>query len=249
MAANARWPEVVVAAALLVASACAPVSSTPAAPAAPEAIAEIDQPQKGGALVYGTIQPTSILHPLRARGNDILRNVGPGYENLLSFDYHPGQDHRIDFRVVGGLAESWEQPEGVTYLLRLRRGVKWHDGQEFTAADVLRTFQWILEEKFPIASSLRQISAMEAPDPHTVKLVLSKPSAGFLEELANSELLIAAKHAIDTGLDLNKTVIGTGPFKLRSFEGGKEGLWGQKPGLLAAWSSLPRSDSPVLRGR
>src|SRR5688572_33401040 len=58
--------------------------------------------------------------------------------HTLIYDYLLALDDKL--RVVGGLATSWEQTDPITYVVHLRKGVRFHDGHELTADDVVYTF-------------------------------------------------------------------------------------------------------------
>src|SRR5690349_2920972 len=58
--------------------------------------------------------------------------------HTLIYDYLLALDEQL--RVVGGLAESWEQVDALNYIVKLRQGVRFHDGHELSADDVVYTF-------------------------------------------------------------------------------------------------------------
>ena len=222
--------------------ACAtPVRDAPTAPVAAPATPEpsAPQPQPGGTLVFTVARSDGSLHPFRGNSSDIRRHVGLTYETLVSFDYQPDRDWRIDYKIVPWLVESWEQPDDKTYVLRLRRGVKWHDGQEFTVADVTGTFQWITDEKFAPLTTIRKIAALDSPDAYSLKITLREPSLTFLSELADQNFFIVAKAAIDAKLDLIKNPMSTGPYKLDQFEANKEGVWTKNTGYWQPGKPYP----------
>src|SRR5262245_39753744 len=64
----------------------------------------------------------------------------------LVYDYLLALDDQL--RVVGGLASSWEQTDPLNYIVRLREGVKFHDGHELTADDVVYTFNCFIDPAF-----------------------------------------------------------------------------------------------------
>ena len=64
----------------------------------------------------------------------------------LVFDYLLALDDKL--RVIGGLASHREQPNPLTYLVHLRKGVRFHDGHELTAADVVHTFGSFIDPAF-----------------------------------------------------------------------------------------------------
>ncbi|HWT79512.1 MAG TPA: ABC transporter substrate-binding protein, partial [Candidatus Methylomirabilis sp.] len=124
--------------------------------------------------------------------------------------------------IVPDLAESWERPDNLTWTFRLRKNVKWHDGTNCTSADVKASMERILDPKTGAwaRGDLRYVQRVDAPDPFTVRFVLSRPDAALLATLAFANSLIAQKALIERGADLKNQVIGTGPFKLASRQPG-----------------------------
>jgi len=121
---------------------------------------------------------------------------------------------RIDdnLRVVPELAESIDQPDPVTYVAKLRRGVLFHNGGALTAADVVYTFRSFLDPKFRgRTAAYRAVQAVEALDPYTVKFTLKEASASFP---INFVMGIVQD---GSGAANARQPIGTGPYKLSSF--------------------------------
>ncbi len=79
------------------------------------------------------------------------------------------------------MAERWENPDDKTYVFYLRKGVKFHDGSEFTAEDVKYTFESILDSelKSPHAAVYQKIDHIEIVDPYTVKFVMKEVFSPF----------------------------------------------------------------------
>ena len=136
-------------------------------------------------------------------------------------------------KITGDLAERWTvSPDGKVYTFHLRKGVKWHDGQPFTSADVKATFERVLNPSFksPRCGSMLKpvVAGVETVDPHTVQVALKFPTAPFLAYTASAWCRIVAKHVLDKhGNDLTKpeAQIGTGPFKLKRYERGSVVEW------------------------
>lgn len=80
------------------------------------------------------------------------------------------------------LAESWETPDPLTYVFRLRPAVRFHDGRALTSSDVRYTFEWILDpaNRSPHRALYRQVASIGTPDDRTVVFRLSEPFAPFL---------------------------------------------------------------------
>jgi peptide/nickel transport system substrate-binding protein len=117
-----------------------------------------------------------------------------------------------DLRIVPELAERLEPADPVTYVAHLRRGVKFHNGRELTAADVVYTFGSFLDPKFGGRSgAYRMMSGVKALDPYTVEFKLKEPSASFPVNLVMG--IVQA----GSGQANSRTPIGTGPYKLVEF--------------------------------
>ena len=209
----------------LVLTACA--QAQPTAPQAP-AVAE-EKPQYGGTLVFGGLSAPAHLDVLAAAATGDNRNSSGVYDRLLNYDY-ADPNHTADYKLVPGLADRWEMsPDGKTYTFFLHKGVKWHDGEDFTAADVVYTYKRIIEIKSPLATNIADMDKIEALDPNTLKLTNKVADAAFLIGLAGSNMGIQPKHLVDKGMDLRKTAIGTGPFKLESFDPKSHTVWVKNP--------------------
>jgi peptide/nickel transport system substrate-binding protein len=127
------------------------------------------------------------------------------FNKLVAFD--------ADSRLYPDLAESWTVGEGgLSYTFQLRRGVRWHDGQPFTAADVRWTFERMARQPGLADGAIRRIERIETPDDATVVIRLREPWAPFLSTLAWYGAFILPRHDPD-GLAANRPV-GTGPFQL-----------------------------------
>ena len=207
-------------------AACGP-SAQPAAPQAPATTDE--KPQYGGTMIYGGLSAPPTLDVLANAGPGDGRNSGGVYDKLVDYDY-ADPNYTVDYKLIPGLAERWEiSPDGKTYSFFLRKGVKWHDGEPFTAADVVYTYKRIIDEKFRLYGFLTDVDKVEALDPYTVKLTNRFSSVTFLLGLAASNMGIQPKHVADKGMDLKKIAIGTGPFKLDSYDAKSHTVWVKNP--------------------
>jgi peptide/nickel transport system substrate-binding protein len=129
--------------------------------------------------------------------------------------YQPG-----DGKPVGDLATSWRALEGGrVWELKLRPGVKWHDGQPFSSADVKFTLENIVNPnvKALFRSQLQGLERVETPDPLTARAVFKDPFPA-LPIVLGFNIFIAPRHLLD-GKDLNalddfvRKPVGTGPFR------------------------------------
>jgi peptide/nickel transport system substrate-binding protein len=124
--------------------------------------------------------------------------------------YSPLMDWSDDLRVVPKLAQALDNPDPLTYIARLRRGVLFHDGHELTSADVVYTYQTMLAPEFvsPYKSALRALGSVRAADRYTVEFKLKEPFAAFPLQLVTPP--IVPDGAGDT---LSAHPIGTGPYR------------------------------------
>ncbi|MGC4108254.1 MAG: ABC transporter substrate-binding protein [Thermomicrobiales bacterium] len=125
-----------------------------------------------------------------------------------------------NFELEPVLAESYEaSADGKTYTFKLKSGVKFHNGDDFSSADVKYTYDWI---KDPANASLRAggfelVDTVEAPDATTVVVTLKEADVTFLVNVATTFIYPAKYHA-ETGEDaFTAKPVGTGPFKLKEW--------------------------------
>lgn len=171
-------------------------------------------PRRGGTLRISVDQAVGKLNPL-------LTRVNPEYlvSELL---YSALTRLKLDMSVEPDLAETWSSsPDLTEWTFVLRKGVTFHDGSRFSAADVVATFEAILDPKTasPARPNVGPISKVTARDDSTVVFTLSSPYADLPVTLAYTNAKIVPAAVIRAGLDrLDREAIGTGPFKLASFE-------------------------------
>ena len=122
------------------------------------------------------------------------------YDNLLALDEQ--------LKVVGGLATHYEQVDPLNYVVRLPTGVRFHDGHELTAEDVVHTFRSFIDPNFvsPRKGAYRTLDRVEALDPYTVRFVLKEPFGSFPIQLV---MPVVPKGA---GPELRDRPVGTGPY-------------------------------------
>jgi peptide/nickel transport system substrate-binding protein len=162
----------------------------------------------GGELQYAiNTQPPSIdPHMSTATATrDVARHI---FESLVTLN--------SKYEVVPMLAKSWEQSEdGKTYTFQLREGVKFHNGEEMTAEDVVASMsRW--KERSATAQTLLEGATFEAKDDYTVVLQVEKPSVFVLPALAGTLQFagIMPKEVVEATTETGvKEYIGTAPFK------------------------------------
>jgi ABC-type transport system substrate-binding protein len=161
---------------------------------------------------------------------DIHQGGGPPnilwhtYNNLVRLNIADGLK-----TIIPDMAESWEASgDNKTYTFKLRSGVKWHDGTDFTADDVLATFNRILTPPEGVVSVFKArysyVSKVEAPDKSTVRFTLSAPRAYFLELLTTEAGILYPKKLIDEKKGDLKQVIapGTGAYIFKDHKVGEK---------------------------
>ncbi len=173
------------------------------------------------------------------------------YETLVTYDYKPFQDYREHYRIVPSLTERWELRDNTVYTFHLRRNVKWHDGQPFTAQDVKFSYDYLADpaNKLLGANSFGTVGSITAVDDYTIRIVTKEPDIEFLEKLTESAAAIMPKHAHERGDNFEKVVLGTGAFTVESNERGRGIVYAPnkeywKPGqpYVTKWKMLPATD-------
>lgn len=119
------------------------------------------------------------------------------------------------------LAESWHiEPDGRSYTFKLRKGVKFHDGEDFDASDVKFSFERAKAEGSTNKAKkavFDNISRIDTPDPHTVILTLDQPDGTLLFRLGESTAVILDPKSADSAAT---RPIGTGPFRFENWAKG-----------------------------
>src|SRR5438477_9192581 len=171
--------------------------------------AQAQAPRPGGAFVSAQTTEATGLDPQLVPAFSRSRRSPMMYNQLVRFD--------TDMQPVPELAESWEvSRDGLVWTFTLRQGVKFHDGQELTSADVKFTFDRLFE-KSPGKSDFIAVDKVEPVGKHTVKFVTKEPFAGLLAALGGFWGFIISEAGIKKHGDLNKAALGTGPFVLEDW--------------------------------
>jgi peptide/nickel transport system substrate-binding protein len=150
------------------------------------------------------------LHPYAYSGGGISGIWQHVIEPLVEMDFS-----RAEY--VGVLAESWEF-QGKKWVFHLRKKVRFHDGSPFTSKDVLFSIdRMVKDSKSMQASNFAEVTNIETPDDYTVAITTKQPNAVLLERLNNR--FIVSQTAIEkNGNQLDNYKIGTGPYKLMSWQ-------------------------------
>ncbi|SUA56282.1 Glutathione-binding protein gsiB precursor [Oligella urethralis] len=140
----------------------------------------------------------------------LAQAVGKGYyEGLLAFDK--------DLNIKSLLAERIEANDnGTVYHIQLRKGVKFHDGTDFTATAVKANFERVLDKSNALAryNQFSRIKEIEVVNDHEVKITLTEPFSAFMNALAHPSAMMISPTALEKwGKDITFHPTGTGPFK------------------------------------
>jgi peptide/nickel transport system substrate-binding protein len=184
------------------------------------ASAAAETPRRGGVLlaVIGADPPS--LDPHQESTFATIQLVAPLYSTLLQTDPY-------DYpKIIGDAASDWKiSPDGLTYTFKIRPGIKFHDGSPLTAVDVKATYDKLLNPPKGTRSirqhSYSAVTTVEAPDASTVVFKLKYPSASLLLNLASPWNVIYPKKYLDKDPNyFMKNVMGSGPFKFKSYTPG-----------------------------
>lgn len=131
------------------------------------------------------------------------------YEGLYEFDKN--------LKIQPKLATEYSvSPDGLVYTLKLRSGVKFHDGTAFDANAVKVTFDRVSnpENKLARYTQFNRVAKTEVVDPMTVRITLKEPFSAFINALAHPSAMILSPAALQKyGKEIAQNPVGTGPFK------------------------------------
>lgn len=219
-------------------------------------LAAVPAPARAATLTVGTSAEPSALDPH-------YHNLGPNtrarkhvFESLVSMD--------AKMRLQPELAESWRAVDETTWEFKLRKGVTFHDGTEFTAQDFVYTvcrIPNVANSPSSFTVYTKGIAGIEAPDPHTLIIKTGKPYPLLPVELSTFGI-ISAKAAGGEAVTFDKAgckadswpttqafndgslMIGTGPFKHKSYTKGDRQILERNPDY---WGPQPAWDTVVFR--
>lgn len=176
------------------------------------------KPAFGDAIVVGSIGEPSNLIPLLSSDSASHEVAGNIYNGLVKYDKN--------LNLVGDLASAWDvSRDGLSITFHLRKGVRWHDGAEFTSRDVMYTYHLTIDPKTPTAyaEDFKQVKRAEAPDPYTFRVTYEKPFAPALASWGSGILpahLLEGKDITRSGLSRNP--VGTGPYRFKEWVPGQK---------------------------
>jgi len=201
-----------------------------------------DTPQRGGTLNFLVEPEPPALSTIANSAGPSTKVSGKVLEGLLTYD--------LQMAPRPQLATSWSvSPDGLRYSFKLRQGVKWHDGADFTSADVATSIG-LLKQYHPRGrGTFANVVTVETPDPQNAVIVLSQPAPYLLSAFAASESPIVPRHLYE-GTDpatnhYTNAPIGTGPFVFKEWVRGSHIIYERNPNY---WDSpKPYIDRLVVK--
>ncbi len=171
------------------------------------------QSSKASVTLAMVLEPPGMdptIAPAAAIGEIVHYNVLEGLTKI-----------NVDGSVTPLLAESWTmEPDGRSYTFKLKKGVKYHDGEPFDAADVKFSFERAKDDKSTNKAKkavFDNIARIDTPDAHTVILTLNNADGNFLFRLGeNTAVILDAKSAAGAATK----PIGTGPYRFDDWKKG-----------------------------
>jgi len=196
-------------------------------------------------LLASVVATSAVAAPKQGGTLNLL--VTPEPPTLVTVVTTAGPTQKVNAKVTEGLltydkalkpqpllATSWSvSKDGKQYTFQLRKGVKWHDGKDFTSADVAFSLLAVQKYNSRGKSTFAPIAEVKTPNPHTAVVLLSKPAPYLLSALSANEAPIIPRHLYE-GTDIptnphNNAPIGTGPFKFKEWVRGSHIVYERNP--------------------
>jgi len=180
-------------------------------------------PDEGGDYIEGVVGAPNLINPILAQTNEVDQDIA-----RLLFN---GLFKLEDGKLLPDLVESYSiTPNQLEYTFKLKSGVSWHDGEPFTAGDVVFTLESIQNPEFksPLYTSLAGVNVKQIDD-NNLTITLPQPFAPFLSLLTFgilpehiwADIPPTTAHLANVNL---KSPVGTGPFKIKSLKKDSRGV-------------------------
>ncbi|MEV4410394.1 ABC transporter substrate-binding protein [Catellatospora sp. NPDC049609] len=207
--------------AVLALTACAPVEPVPIS-------GEAGRPVTGGTLTWAVETEPITFNPHQYAQAKARLLVWNSFEALLTHDDKGGY--------LPWLATGWQaSADGMTYTVKLRTDVTFHDGERFDAAAVKANFDQLLAPSYAptvAAVQLKNLKSVEVVDPATVRLHLTAPDVLILDFLSSPQGAQVSPKSLRQAANLKAggvDVVGTGPFILSAYTPGQQVVYRRNP--------------------
>ena len=198
-------------------------------------------------LTWARGNDSGTLDPQATSSGEDAKVIQQLYNQVIEFE--PGKT-----TLRAGLAEEFSL-EGTTVSLTLREGVKFHNGEEFTAEDFKATYRRFLDKNYEhfVGTETRSyygpylldaIEEINTPSDYEIEIALAKQYAPMLRNLAVFAMGVIPKTAIEGGDPLRNNPVGTGPFKFKN--------WSEANGLIRLsknedyWGEMAKVDEVIF---
>ncbi|HLG59377.1 MAG TPA: ABC transporter substrate-binding protein [Vicinamibacterales bacterium] len=162
-------------------------------------------------------------------------------QRVAQLVFSPLMEWGDDLRVHPGLAVRLDNPDPLTYIAHLRRGVMFHDGHELTSRDVVYTFSAFLDPAFvsPFKGAYKVLKAVRALDDYSVQFTLEEPFAAFPVQLVQPPIV-----PDNCGDTMRTFPIGTGPYRFVRYDADDRVVLSAFEGF---WDGLPNNAGIVMK--
>jgi len=220
---------------LLIAAACSPIEDTAddaLEEGGSEAAGSEGGGQPGGTLTYAAAPPNT-LDPHMASSLGDIHSIQPVVSYLVRLG--------TNLELLPDLATEWSSEDGQTWTFKLREGVTFHDGSEFTAEDVVASFDRLVDPEVASAAAgsftFLEVGGTTAVDDHTVEFALTEPVGDFP---AWTTAYQAAILPAEWEGDFANNPIGTGPFTLAEYVPRQRAVYEANPDYFE--NGMPKLD-------
>ncbi|MBI3978176.1 MAG: ABC transporter substrate-binding protein [Chloroflexi bacterium] len=209
---------------------------TAAGPIAAPTVSPAGQAKRGGTIRVATKPDFTVFDPAHSDDYQSWTMAFQIFDGLYYFD----KDGKLQEGIADGMPKI--SPDGLTYTIKLKKGVKFHNGREVEAADFKYSWERILNPKEKafgnrfirlveggqeiLDGKSMDLKGVKIPDKYTLELHLSQVSASFLYNLGTSYLMVVPREEVEKlGEDFGRKPVGTGAYKLQEWKLGQIGVF------------------------
>jgi len=200
-------------------------------------------------LVIGVSSDIHLLDPAVSSDNFDWRQIYPSYDRLVKYKVVKGEGST---EIEPMAAESWKpSADGLTWTIKLRKGIKFDDGTPLNAKAVKFSFERVLKIGKGPADNLGAIKTVDVVDDYTVKITLKSPFGPFLQTLATDAGSIVNPNVMKNEKDndlaqawMAQNTDGSGPYKMTEWKRGEQFVMEAKPNY---WGAKPKLKKVIVR--